>query len=265
MGLDIYVERCKDLKAAKKLEDLYEAGSSKIWGNKKWEAMSKQERDEASKKCDELSKSLKLGKYGSAPTRAKIEKNSKKHPKHLFKIGYFRSSYNDGGINRVLERLDIGDLYYIFDYQKEQYEFRPDWEEALKRVDACLDAFGKIKNKDYDVFCVEAQNIFTPDTTDYAKDEKEALKVFQKQQEKPHAFDGGYSCREGDFYPKGRKCLGFVKGTRNIIGKTPAIYVIYESKNSFKWYIEALEVVKETIEYVLSQKDKDDYYMSWSG
>jgi len=65
-----------------------------------------------------------------------IEINSTLYPEHLFKIGYFRSSYNSGGINRVANRYSLLDLYDIFD--PHSYTFIPDWADAMKKCEAAI-------------------------------------------------------------------------------------------------------------------------------
>ena len=134
--------------------------------------------------------------FGEHSSREKIEQDSKKHPEHMFKIGYFRSSYNGGGINSVLDSLGFGGLYWIFD-NKDQYEFAPDWEKSLKRVREVLDKFREFTDSD-----IGKYRVATCDSVD------------------------------GEQY---------------------------------QWYIDALEVVEETILYVLKQDDSDDYYFHWSG
>jgi hypothetical protein len=54
-----------------------------------------------------------------------------------------------------------------------------------------------------------------------------------------------------------------IPGIQTVLGTRPCIYVVTESDNT--WYLQALEVVRETIEFVLSQEDKELYYLHWSG
>ncbi len=39
----------------------------------------------------------------------------------------------------------------------------------------------------------------------------------------------------------------------------------YRQREATDWYLQALEIVKETIEYVLAQPDRDRFYLRWSG
>lgn len=99
--------------------------------------------------------------------------NSAKYPNHLFKIGYFRSSANELGINNVLEERGLENLYDILNPFYE-YFFQPNWEQA------------KIK------------------------------------------------------------CTNLIK-----------------KYNTIDKYSEYLEIVLETIDYVLAQPDREKYYLSW--
>jgi len=38
-----------------------------------------------------------------------------------------------------------------------------------------------------------------------------------------------------------------------------------KKENGLSWYVHALEIVKETIEYVMKQPDQNLYYLHWSG
>jgi len=54
-----------------------------------------------------------------------------------------------------------------------------------------------------------------------------------------------------------------IQGKEKIFGERDCVYVVTESDNS--WYLQALEIVRETIEYVLSRENKEQYYLHWSG
>lgn len=47
---------------------------------------------------------------------------------------------------------------------------------------------------------------------------------------------------------------------------SPAVYVIYEKPRSDQpdYYLTALRIVKETIEYVLAQPDRQKFFLRWS-
>ena len=62
----------------------------------------------------------------------------------------------------------------------------------------------------------------------------------------------------------GIKLFGVVNGKCNNSGSESFLIVDNNSEN-ISWYLNALEIVLETINYVLKQKDKNDYYLLWSG
>jgi hypothetical protein len=65
-----------------------------------------------------------------------INIDSTTQPDHLFKIGYFRSSYNNAGINAYVNRLLCKPgLYHIFpEGNDDSGFFRPDWAGARARA-----------------------------------------------------------------------------------------------------------------------------------
>ncbi len=182
----------------------------------------------------------------------------------MFKIGYFRSSYNDGGINRKLEMVGAPSLYEIFPHSDSDYSFQPNWEESRAKAKEALDIL-KSKDNGYEVTEFSA-NIFTEPTVTSAK---QALEIFNKELERngnrQSAFGGSYSNRDGNFFlNKPLEVVAVIPGTTDMLGKRPTTYVIYKSEGA-NWYLKALEIVIETCEYVLAQKDSDKYWLHWSG
>jgi hypothetical protein len=125
----------------------------------------------------------------------KVEIDHPDYPDHYFKIGYFRSSYNESGINRILKNMDLPTLNEVFNISDVEYYFQPDWQKALENVESLI---------------VE----------------------FQKK--------GAYRVRA--VYPEN-----------------------FGNEVDNSWYIQALEIVKETCKLVLSKEDKEKYYLRWSG
>ena len=67
----------------------------------------------------------------------------------------------------------------------------------------------------------------------------------------------------GTFYLNGIQVCGFIPG-KDILGDA-CMYVITKKDTSGPdWYLQALEVVLETIEYVLEQPNPDSYRLAWS-
>lgn len=105
------------------------------------------------------------------------------------------------------------------------------------------------------------------------------------QQSNGGVFDGNYSNRDGEFNLKeSLKVVAFIPGTNSVLGTQPCTYVVYKKadeeletdikvgqvtskldRKEKDWYLQALEVTRETIEYVLSKPDPQNYYVHWSG
>lgn len=260
MGLDIYLYRYINRKETEEREQKYEDYSRKLWDEAgDYNSLSDEQKNEIHQKLKDYAKSLGLDEYGSDElTKFKVEQESKNYPGHYFKMGYFRSSYNGGGINRVLKNLGLGDLYDIFNKNHDEYVFQPNWKESLERVNNLIEEF-KLKGA-YRVEAISG-NWFKENGI---KSEEQALQVFLKESEAHKGSDYNYSNSNGHFYMSDPiKVLALIPGKQTILGERDCTYVITESDNS--WYIQALEVVKETIEFVLESEDKEQYYLHWSG
>lgn len=262
MGLDIYLYRYENLQKTEKLENKYEKISEKNWNDAgEYDKLTDKQKEDVRALNEKEAIALGLDKSGTdKENKQKIEIDSAIDPKHYFKIGYFRSSYNDGGINTILRNLGVPDLYDIFE-PEDRYCFQPDWDSALEKCNESIEALEKKGN--YRCFDV-SQNLFKS-TDELCKSEQEALQIFEKELSRETCSFGAYSNNKGEFFVKEPlKVLALISGTNNILRKdTPCTYVICEGEN--QWYVNALKIVKETIEYVLSQKDKQKYYLHWSG
>jgi len=135
-----------------------------------------------------------------------VQIKSAKYPNHLFEIGYWQSSYNEGGIDRVLESFSMPSLWHLSDRSGGASEGSAplSWPERLVRAKAMLLEF---KN---------AVNL------------AEGVRVSERR----------------DF------------GTGLIVECGPDYY---------DWYIEALEIVVLTCEWVLSQENPEEYELVWIG
>lgn len=265
MGLDVYLYKYSDFKKSKKNEKAYDDYSTKLYDTLEGiqdEQVLEEAREGIRKKLEAKAQELGLNSWGSDEShREKIELDSVLHPDHMFKIGYFRSSYNSGGINSVLRDLGIPDLYEIFEHDNDQYEFNPNWKEALKTVQESIKLLKK--DKGYRVESVSA-NLFSPD--DVPTSAAAALEIFNNElngKSKNKSFLS-YSNKNGEFYldKNGLKVHGLIPGKDMF--QRPCTFIIYKPKDANKYYLEALEVVKETIEYVLAQDNPQDFYLCWS-
>lgn len=260
MGLDIYLYQYSDKNMTDVKEKDYEIYSNNLWeqaGN--YDDLSQSQKDEIREKCRLYANTLGLDNWGNDRTNKKcIEFDSEKYPEHMFKIGYFRSSYNSGGINRILSSMGLRDLYDIFPHNSDEYSFSPDWEESLKTVN---DILSKLEaKKPYRVEAIYG-NLFKDNGI---SSESEALSIFENELSKDSG-EFNYSNNNGHFYnSEPSKVLAIMPGKTTFLGKEKdCVYVVTQSDNT--WYVNALEIVKDTIEWVLSQENKEQFYLHWSG
>ena len=274
MGLDIYLYKYENKERTGSLEDQYEKQSEVIWGDKKYEDMTDAEKDGARTRCKEFALSLGLDEDGNDPAKQKIEIDSAKYPDHYFKVGYFRSSYNDGGLNRVLGNMVGEDLYSIFGRgNNDDYSFQPKWEtvklNALNTIKK-FDEFVETNDGSYRV-SEFGYNEFSGSPNSFPVDnERKALDVFldelKKDKKRTHDDSRWYENIHGSFFfGKPKEVVAIISGVKKRIfvdEKLPCSYVVW--KDDVSWYRWALEIVVETCDYVLSQPDQDKYYLHWS-
>lgn len=278
MGLDIYVRKCADLALAKAAEAAAEAEVNAAWGAAgKYETLTEAQRAEVREKTKGIY--ALHGCTGKWDRHASIveldEKPSTIDPTHMFTLGYFRSSYNEGGIERVMGNLGLPGLHEIFDANRSGDDFAPDWDASLARVNSAIEGYSAHLNSDAGRFSVsEIRPIFDRGVTS----EKAALEMFMQErgQERGEEFDA-FSNAHGNFWLKGIKVHAVITKTYErppagnlilqLIGG-PAVYVVYEKEREAgkeDWYLTALRIVRESIEFVLAQPDKQHFYLVWSG
>lgn len=260
MGLDIYLKRYDDFEATRKAEKEYEELSNKIWDEDgvKYDDMTDEEKESRRSQLNAGAERLGLDKWGTDETNVEsIEMPHPDYPDHYFKIGYFRSSYNDNGIERILRNMGVPTLHDIFSVTDEDYYIQPNWETALDNVNSAIE---KLKGEPaYRVRDVGASIFSEPEVNS----PEDAMAILKKRLQEG-SLDNNYSCSDGEFmFAEPNKVIAFIPGFNHIFRKTPCVYVVTESDNT--WYIEALEIVKSTIEYVLSKDKREQYYLHWSG
>lgn len=271
MGLDIYLYRYNNLQLSTEKEAEYEKISEAIWEKYgPYEDLSDEQKEAIRNENQEAALSMGLDKDGSDSSNyERVETNSSKYPDHYFNMGYFRSSYNESGIERILANLGVPGLAEIFEPGGEYY-VSPDWDLSLERTKSALEL---LRTKPaYRCFGV-GYNEFKGSPSNYpVKNEADAMNVFMKELEKNAQKPAdsefyNYSNSEGEFFfGENIKVVALVPGVKKRIfvdEYLPCVNVIYESSN--EWYIQALEIVIETIEFVLSQENKNQYYLRWSG
>lgn len=260
MGLDVYLYRITDKEDSDRREAAYQEYSDSLWEGKKYDTASTEEKDDIRDKLRLFCSKNGLGEWGEdVINKQKIELDSDKHPDHMFKIGYMRSSYNGGGINRVLENMGLSDLYDIFGIEGDAGECQPNYDYALENVKEVLE---ELRADDgYRVVSI------TPNLFSGAKvtSEAMALEMFKKELE-DKTNRASYSNLNGEFYmDKPLEVVALLPGISKIMGERPCTYAVYKNQNGNDWYIQALEVVQEMLEFILAHEKPHEFYMYWSG
>ena len=299
MGLDIYLRQYKNFDDTKRREAEYEERTNPLWeqvygvkndDNDGYEALKKKlgetEMDKLYDKYKELCKpiadELHLDKWGSDEDGSTdIAETSKKHPKHdLFKIGYLRSSYNESGMEHVVGEATGKDLHYIFQPPEDEYEFQPDWEACLKRAKQARKAFDKYLEEVGPYRVTEAHwNEFMGHPNEWPiKNKKDAMELFKKElakyrtnvKEQGKDAMSAYSNKEGEFYfDAPLQVVSLITGVQKrffVEECLPCTYIVYKSEGEegLDFYLEALDIVIETIEYAIASPDRDNLYLAWS-
>lgn len=290
MGLDVYLYYAKDFDKFQELESLLEDSQDKCWERAAETLVVKDWHDAERKGLLEdyrmLSKEYQketLPPLGFEVRDSPYERwsipeefdrkdlsslPSVKYPDHnLFKLGYWRSSYNGSGIDSVL-RNSIGvDLYSIVSgsgREDDGYYKRPDWNRAMERAKEILSLYRSHVEENGFYRVTEMSPNHFAQGKDLVSDESAALKRFLETKKEEHSF-GSFSKLGGHyFFDSPLKVRGVFFG-KNMFGNIAA-YLVYETEENLDdWYLQALEIVVETCEYVISQPDPQNYFLGWSG
>jgi len=264
MGLDVSLKYCADRAGEIAKQKAAEEFSEHAWEKAgKYEDLSDAQRETVREATKAYNEANDLDEWGSSNKINSIEEDSKLFPEHMFKVGYLRSSYNEGGINSVLKRAGCMDLYDIFNPEDGEYYVDIDWKAAEERCNEAIIQFrdhltGPMAG--YDVVRV----------SDYGhggvSEASEALAILKGELEKHPAGNGfrSYGCREGDFFLDGVDVVGVIPNR----GFGGGVFLLTKSKTEEapeeNWYMQSLMVTKEMIEYVLAQPDPDNYFLGWS-
>ncbi len=280
MGLDVRLYYCEDLDTQMLLEKEYEAkceDHERIFLNAfkidNVFDLCKEDQAKLESICAKEASNLHLNSWGRSEKIVEIDKPSKKYPSHLFSIGKIRSSYNIGGINSVLEELGLEDLFWVFNFTEEdqQKEYvSPNWNQSLVNIKQLIENYTKAMATDlgkYTSFEIPVDFLFNGDLP---CSRQTALNKFIESISTKERLPGfnSYSNRDGDFFLEGEKVYSFLKGI-NLLGNR-SMYIVtdrnhYDPKTKGDWYLQALEIVQETIEFVLAQSNTSAYYLAWCG
>lgn len=261
MGLDVFLYWYEDFERIDALEKEYEELSEKNWDavGVEYEAMTEKQKDEVQERNKSLAFQMGLDSWGECIEGKKcIEIVHDKYPKHLFKIGYWRSSYNNSGIDSVLRNTIGMSLNQIVE-AGDEYIIQPDWNKVLGKMEYAYEKFKEFTEAHpFNVFDESVMSLSkTPPQSG-----REALDIYIKEKEshKVSSF-GAYSSSEGSFWhDEGTEIFAIIPGT-NFMGA--CMYFVF--KKDYSSYYESFEIMIDTIKYVLNQPDPEKYYLSWSG
>lgn len=292
MGLDVYMYELgegvsrEEFEAARKAHEEAEESFWEKW-DENWSEEEKERRmAEHKETCPPDPEGEYLGynqqagssEYDHSRALAKsIEIAHPDFPDQYNKIGYWRSSYNSGGINSVLARMGLPDLYYIAfgeDADQDGYVLFLDWAKVKERAEEVLKLYDKAKERvgGVDVMEVRARSL-RPDLGE-PHNENEALEMFLTEREKydPDAQGGpfdmsAYSNAAGEWFHKGIEVLAFIPGKSKfgIVGNE-SVYVVYRPKSGDEegdWYRDTLEIVRDTAQHALDN-GPERFYVHWS-
>lgn len=256
MGLDVYLYKCDDIKA-----------------HLAWEGCRDKHIDDGpgygSPGHDERAAKWDAEHPDPAPEE-QVEIDSRVLPEHMFKIGYLRSSYNDGGTERVIKNATGKGLHFIFG-EPNDYIVEPNWGECLKRAIDARESFdAHIKEHGSYGVMTASRNMFEAPGAGPASD-ADALATFRAERLRWSAksgahrsFGSSYGNRDGEFFMgEPLKVAALIGGTENILGKRQVVYAIFEK--DLTWYQQALQIVVEMIEWVIAQPNPQKFYLHWSG
>ncbi|OPX83471.1 MAG: hypothetical protein A4E52_01825 [Pelotomaculum sp. PtaB.Bin013] len=179
----------------------------------------------------------------------RVEENpSEKYPEHTCNKVYLRSAYNESGTNRVLRNLIGKDLYYIFEPGNE-YEIPLSPEKINSCIVRAKEVLEEIKVAPPYRVLSEWHTFGAADNTE------EAMQVFKEQLAQ---HKGSYSNSKGTFFlDKPIEVTGIIFGSH--YGR-PTTFLIFKSDISY--YIQAVEIVIEFLEYALTLNNPVIYWSS---
>lgn len=268
MSLNIFLYKHENFKETIEKENLYNQRSKFLWDKAgDQDGLTEDQIEDIRKEIEEFAFSLGLSRTGNDESnKFRIEENSKKYPDHYFKIGYFRSSHNGSGIQKVLKNMNLFGLDWVFNKDQNQNDyFLPQWELAKTRIQILRNQFSQ--QDPYRVIYIP-QNSFEFS----AKSETDALSIVKNQlQEKKNSNNGveNYSTIDSEFYLYDPlQVVAIIPGKYTVPEEAKynkeinCVYIVSKSDNS--WYEKALEIVEETIDWVLCQQDQEKYRIYWS-
>jgi hypothetical protein len=278
-NMKVSLYRYGDLKKSLELEEKYDRYHDRTYEEMALTRGEMLEEDmaELRRKVSSFALSLGLSKLGEDyKNKEQIELDSVLWPDHPYKIGEFIDTVDDFGLSTVLGNLGLDTVHSIFSKQSNYVDMgagityvQPDWADAFDRVcDVLKDLHYQVhecgRNTLVSTVCLPVDYHSNPKlmASQPVKGPRDAIKMYEDQQRYSSArnLDKNYMNSFGWFYM--RKALSIraaIAGTKELDGRIiPCTYLIFHA--DMDWYRQALEIIRETIEYVLSDPKRLNSY-----
>lgn len=270
MGLDVHLKRCENFAQSQWRKAEYERRMDEAWdqiaNHRAEDEIPDSETEIFEQQSKEIARTLGLDCYGEDRLVQTIELPSQKYPDHRFQIGHFYSSYNESGIDWVLSESIGIDLHSIFN-SPEEGDFQPDWRLARRLcIKAIADFSTYIEQHLYSVMPVEFDPNVSPIQSRITGKALPLQKLIEINEQTNFANRNSFINRDGEFFfDEPLEVLAVLPGTAGFLGRQdePCLYRVFQYKHP-DFYSQALEIVLETIEYVLEQPDVEKYCLEWS-
>jgi hypothetical protein len=278
VGLHYFIDYAKTVRLMKEWDDFHSKTFEDIAKGK--DKLTDEDYVDLRRKVSVLSKELGLSDKGEDYKNvSRIELPSAIHADHPFKIGTFVDTMDDMALSTVLGNLGIPTIHGIFSDQVNYgaadggIQFiQPDWTKCFDKVcDAItmLDSYISA-NKGFMVSTVALPVDILKDSSKLShvpvSTPMDALAMYQEQVAYAlrKGIDKNYYNSFGWFYTK--KALSIrasIAGVKEIDGMiVPCTYIIFNT--DMEWYRQALEIIRETITYVLSSsEDVTKYWLKF--
>jgi hypothetical protein len=282
MGLDIYLHRHESCpkEAAAREEALEAALDERMPWSQETSDADPQFWDKRRALKAELAPEFGCNPNGNDAGTGEVRHDDPRYPDHYFKIGYCRSSYNEGGIDRLARNyFGVEGLYWIFDKMKgDDYYVQPDWSQAKERA---LDLARMFRERTPKVGIAFEGFSFLTDPEEYPTSNQAALALYLERFK-----EGGMSGKDPSWFsskyalftfPDPPKLLAVIPGWSSPPGepgswtermRRPGAYVVFEQEQTEdggdEWYARACEITAATCDYVLNSPDPEKHWLHWS-
>lgn len=197
-----------------------------------------------------------------------LGQSSEQYPDHEFKLGYFVSADNEDGFDSVLDpKIDITLDKLLLDTSVWNLEEGPlpievcsnDWDKIAVHVDIAIARLKRYLQK-YPWVCVREMRVENEDF-DVVEEEvsietlQDALRFFNGELDLHNENPGWIRNQSGIFYLSNQtKTYALVRGINSLGEKT--VFVLQESNLGPDYYIQGLEIIKETMVEILSMSEQ---------